>query len=115
MLVGLFWQQRIAADGSAEWIFQKAPEGRKVCAVDYRVFWGGLFFFVLIWFVFFLNCLASLDLLWSVMAIVGLVLSSTNFVAYYKCARSQSPAESALSSLRAATWRHAVMSRLGFS
>ncbi|XP_026192295.1 Golgi apparatus membrane protein TVP23 homolog B [Cyclospora cayetanensis] len=114
-LVGLCWQHHVAPDGSGEWTFQKAPEGRRICTMDYRVFWGGLVAWALLWVALCINSIISLDFLWTMMAIVGVVLSGTNFLAYYKCSRAQSPADAALTSLHAATWRHAVLSRLGLS
>ncbi|OEH73917.1 transmembrane protein [Cyclospora cayetanensis] len=114
-LVGLCWRHHVAPDGSGEWTFQKAPEGRRICTMDYRVFWGGLVAWALLWVALCINSIISLDFLWTMMAIVGVVLSGTNFLAYYKCSRAQSPADAALTSLHAATWRHAVLSRLGLS
>ncbi|KAL8448598.1 hypothetical protein Emag_003913 [Eimeria magna] len=86
-LVGLCWQHRVAADGESEWVFQKAPADRRIGSVDYRVFWGGLVVWALVWVALCINTVVSLDLLWFLMASVGLVLSGTNLLAYYKCAR----------------------------
>ncbi|KAL8453767.1 hypothetical protein Emed_000708 [Eimeria media] len=132
-LVGLCWQHRVGDDGEAEWVFQKAPADRRIGSVDYRVFWGGVVAWALVWFALCINTIVSLDLLWFIlivavrgaagtllqhlflMASVGLVLSGTNLLAYYKCARSQSPQDVALASLQAATWRRVVLSRLGLA
>ncbi|KAL8273009.1 hypothetical protein Esti_003062 [Eimeria stiedai] len=63
-LVGLCWQHRVAADGVAEWVFQKAPADRRIGSVDYRVFWGGVVVWALVWVALCINTIVSLDLLW---------------------------------------------------
>ncbi|KAL8433458.1 hypothetical protein Efla_001276 [Eimeria flavescens] len=63
-LVGLCWRQRVAADGSAKWVFQKAAAYRRAASLDFRVFWGGVVVWALMWVAFWINTIVTLDLLW---------------------------------------------------
>ncbi|KAL8432884.1 hypothetical protein ACSSS7_004287 [Eimeria intestinalis] len=120
-LVGLSWQHRVAADGEAQWVFQKAPLLRLLIRgalvkqeAERRI--GTLQSAAVSPPVFRVQQQTSCcTIAFFLMASIGLALSGTNLLAYYKCARSQSPQDVALASLQAATWRHVVLSRLGLA
>jgi uncharacterized membrane protein YgcG len=113
LLVGLRWWNDVSPDGSgSEWRFESLNENQRVVDQhESRGFWAGLIAAPALWGIAALAALIGLDWGYLLIPVIGVVLSASNLVGYYKCSNE---AKKQLQSAGASLMASAVASRLGF-
>ncbi|EFA82716.1 hypothetical protein PPL_04411 [Heterostelium album PN500] len=97
LLVGLRWWNEVREDGTNEWYFEQAPSEVKYNSTESMIFWLSLYFTPVLWLLFFLSSLISLNFNWLIITIIAMSLGLTNLYGYIKCARgNNSPTASSL-------------------
>jgi len=93
LLVGLRWWNIIkdADDGGEinEWVFESLQDESQLDPLDKNVFWLGTYAWALIWTIFLIVNVLSLNLSWLVFLVVAEVFAWTNLVAFWKCSKDQ--------------------------
>lgn len=85
LMVGLRWWNNIKEDGSNEWVFESHRGTREVEALDWRIFWGGLFGSFLTWGFLLVIAVIKFNFQYMLIVAVALALSGANVVGYMKC------------------------------
>ena len=85
LLVGLRWRNRVKEDGSEEWVFESLNEDAQSNKGDLYAFWLGLLVAPLVWGIFLVANVLSLEPFESVLMLVCFILSGANLYGYYKC------------------------------
>lgn len=85
LMVGLRWWNNIKDDGSSEWVYESARGQREVEALDWRIFWFGLFGGFVAWAFLLVIAFIKLNFTWMLMVVVALSLSGANVYGYMKC------------------------------
>ncbi|CAD7932176.1 unnamed protein product [Amoebophrya sp. A120] len=93
-LVGLRWWNIIKDDEATgeevnEWIFESLQDESQLDPLDKNVFWLGTYSWALIWTLFLILNVISLNLSWVVFLVVANVFAWSNLVAFWKCSRDQ--------------------------
>lgn len=89
ILVGLRWWNYIDDEGVSHWMY----ESRKVDpnlpspinAQESKIFWTALILCPILWSVFFIVALFSLNLPWMVLVVIAIMLNLANLHGYVKC------------------------------
>lgn len=58
-------------------------------SIDTTLFWFSLYVTPIFWLVFFIIYLFGLDWMWATACLIGLILSGSNTIGYYKCSGEQ--------------------------
>jgi len=85
LLVGLRWWNEVREDGTNVWIYESKPDNRQVNPNDAFIFWTTLYATPVVWIVFALGALVSLNIQSLLIIAVALTLSGANVVGYWKC------------------------------
>lgn len=88
LLVGLrWWNNQSSGTGThgEEWVFESRPQHMEVHPRDSWVFWTALYVTPVIWGLFAIGALFSLNFKWLLVVLSALSLSSANLIGYYKC------------------------------
>lgn len=85
LLVGKRYWNRIAHDGSSEWVFESMPRTNKT---DRWVFWYTLYLLPLVWGVLGVLCILRLQVQWFLACLVAFSAASANCIGYYKCKKT---------------------------
>ncbi|KYQ94004.1 hypothetical protein DLAC_04901 [Tieghemostelium lacteum] len=85
LLVGLRWWNQVMEDGTNVWYFETAPKTFRPHQMESLIFWMGLYINPLVWLVFFLSSLLSLNFNWLIITVIALALAFANIYGYYKC------------------------------
>lgn len=92
LLVGLRWWVNINDNGTNEWVFESAPAPPAGAppetfaqAMDRRIFWWALYAAPLAWCAFSFLALVSFSFDWLLVDCVGVGLTGTNLMGYFKC------------------------------
>jgi hypothetical protein len=85
LLVGLRWWNRIAEDGSNEWVYESAPNADALPALDRQIFWWPVYITPAIWATF--AVLAFISFAWEYLPlhVVAAGLSGANTMGYMRC------------------------------
>ena len=89
ILVGLRWWNEVKEDGTEEWKFESSQEVKSK-SIDTTVFWMSLYSAPVFWGVFLILELIGLKLMWSLVCLIGFILTFSNTFGYYKCSKDQS-------------------------
>jgi len=65
-----------------------SPIVRKT-GIDTTIFWGALYLTPIFWLTFFILDLLGFKWMWAIVCLIGLILSGSNTVGYYKCSGEQ--------------------------
>ena len=87
-MVGLRWWSKIKADGTEEWIFESLGEQRKANPIDANVFWGACYVAPIIWVVFGVIAVLSLQLNKVTICLVAAALNGINLLGYIRCEKN---------------------------
>uniref|UniRef100_A0A7S1CQ60 Golgi apparatus membrane protein TVP23 homolog n=1 Tax=Bicosoecida sp. CB-2014 TaxID=1486930 RepID=A0A7S1CQ60_9STRA len=85
LMVGLRWWNHIKEDGTNEWVFESHKGTREVDALDWRIFWGGIFGGFAVWAFLLVIAIIKFNFQWMLLVIVALALSGANIYGYLKC------------------------------
>lgn len=85
LLVGLRWWNETSPSGESIWVFETADPERYINPIDSRVFWFLLYICPVSWGVLGFLALIKLHVLWLLLVILALVLTTTNTLAFSKC------------------------------
>ncbi|CAD7975183.1 unnamed protein product [Amoebophrya sp. A25] len=93
LLVGLRWWN-IIKDGENgeevnEWVFESLQDETQLDPLDKNVFWLGTYAWALVWTLFLIINVLSLNLSWIVFLVVAEVFAWTNLMAFWKCSKDQ--------------------------
>jgi len=86
LLARMRYWHKVHEDGSTEWRFEMGEGGKKIEKV---IFWAGLLGVVLLWLLFGVWAIFSLNLKWLVIVALALLLSCGNIVGYVRCLASK--------------------------
>lgn len=81
---GLRWWNKVADDGTSEWIFE-SKRGFAPHPSESKIFWWSLYLTPIIWSFFLITAILKLSFAWSVLVLVGISLSTSNLFGYRKC------------------------------
>lgn len=89
ILVGLRWWNYVDDEGVSHWMY----ESRKVDpnlpspvnSQESKIFWTGLVLSPVLWMLFFIFALFSLNLKWMVLVVIAITLNMANLHGYVKC------------------------------
>jgi hypothetical protein len=87
LLVGLRWWNEVGEDGSEKWVFEAADDDSAIDPKESRLFWAALFLAPILWAVFGVVAIFSLQPKWILIIAVALSLSFSNIWGYIKCAK----------------------------
>eukprot|EP01066_Platyproteum_vivax_P020644 Platyproteum_vivax@DN8576_c0_g1_i1.p1 len=85
LLVGLRWWNDIKDDGTSEWVFESLTDERGISPTDHRVFWWTLYAWPVVWFLFFIVQILSLNLFWTILTLMAIIFACANVYGYWKC------------------------------
>lgn len=86
LLVGLRWWNKVAEDGSSEWVFEAKKNYTPHSGED-SVFWWSLYLTPLIWVVFGILAILGMSFAYLLIVMIAISLSASNLMGYIKCAR----------------------------
>jgi len=88
LLVGMrWWNDLESADGETLWTFESYDCDMNFHTFDTNIFWWGMTFSTVFWFLMMLGKLLTINFLWGMVTMIGLLLNATNLYAYYRCYR----------------------------
>lgn len=58
-------------------------------SIDTTIFWTSLYVYPIFWAIFLIIDLIGLKWMWAIVCLIGLVLSGSNTIGYYKCSGEQ--------------------------
>ena len=87
LMVRLRWWNRVTEDGESEWIFESHPDADKVDGFDSYFFWLVSYINVGVWILFIVFNIMSFSRL--PLCVLGIALSGSNTMGYFKCSRDQ--------------------------
>ena len=88
MLVGLRWWSHIKEDGTEEWVFESMGENRNSNGVDSKVFWISCYVTPIVWAVFIVISILSLNFGNVSICLIGAMLASVNLLGYMRCEKN---------------------------
>jgi len=88
ILVGLRWWNEVKEDGSEVWRYESSNE-KKEKSIDTFIFWASLYISTGFWGAFLILEIIGLKLMWSLLCIIGLILSGSNLLGYFRCSSDQ--------------------------
>lgn len=86
--MGLRWWSQIKEDGSEEWIYESMSGDRKANSVDSTIFWLVAYATPIVWLVFAIMQVISLNLNYFFMCFVGFLLPGINLINYIRCQKN---------------------------
>ena len=90
LLVGLRWWNEVREDGTNTWIYESKPDSRAVNKTDSFWFWSTLWATPVVWGVFGIAALFSLNFSYLLIVAVAIALSGANVIGYWKCQKDAS-------------------------
>ena len=109
LLVGLRWWNEVRDDGTNVWVFESKPDARAVNKSDSFWFWSTLWATPVVWCVFGIAALFSLNFSYLLIVAVAVALSGANVIGYWKC---QKDASSRIQSFTQAGLQNWIVNRL---
>ena len=88
ILVGLRWWNEVKEDGSEVWRYESSNE-KKEQSIDTFIFWASLYISTGFWGIFLILEIIGLKIMWCLLCLIGLILSSSNLLGYLKCSSEQ--------------------------
>lgn len=89
LLVGMRWWNATKADGSSSWYFESHADESTIDPKDKSIFWGAMYTWPLVWFVFLVLNLLSFTWDWLLLIVIAFIFASANVVGYWKCSKEQ--------------------------
>lgn len=89
LLVGMRWWSELETDedGNPKMTFESFDVDMNFHTFDVNIFWWGMFMSAVFWSFMFVGKLLSFNFLWGMLTFIGMVLSTSNLLAYYQCYR----------------------------
>eukprot|EP00035_Acanthoeca_spectabilis_P036881 m.42381 g.42381 ORF g.42381 m.42381 type:complete len:199 (-) comp8313_c0_seq1:123-719(-) len=84
LLVGLRWWNKVAEDGSTEWVFE-SKKGKAPHPTESRIFWWSLYLFPVLWLLLAISALFKLHFGYLLLVAIAIVVNMSNVVGYWKC------------------------------
>ncbi|CAD5118729.1 DgyrCDS7410 [Dimorphilus gyrociliatus] len=87
LLVGLRWWNHVDDQGKSQWIFEsrKGVDRKKISTLESNIFWIALVASQIIWVLYLIGSLFTLNLKWSMVACVGIGLNGANLYGFIQC------------------------------
>ena len=87
-MVGLRWWSAIKDDGTEEWYFESLGGDQKPSKVDSTVFWAANYTVPILWFVFAITSILTLNLSQVTICLIGGGLGGVNLMNYIRCEKN---------------------------
>mmetsp|Transcript_19556 Transcript_19556/g.50854 ORF Transcript_19556/g.50854 Transcript_19556/m.50854 type:complete len:200 (+) Transcript_19556:111-710(+) len=84
LLVGLRWWNKVAEDGSTEWVFE-SKKGKAPHPQEARIFWWSMYIFTVIWIVLAFTALIKFHFGYLLLVGIAIGVNLSNVVGYWKC------------------------------
>jgi len=88
ILVGLRWWSQIQDDGKEVWYFESLGDKAKASKIDSSVFWIANYTLPILWGIFAITSLLSLQLSQITICLIGAMLGGINLVGYIRCEKN---------------------------
>lgn len=89
LLVGLRWWNEVDEEGNSVWRFEALPESEKsrLNQLEGMIFWGGMAISPLFWVLCFLTNVLKINIQYTTLVVIALILNIVNLSSYIKCAK----------------------------
>lgn len=89
LLVGLRWWNEVDEEGNSVWRFESLPDSEKgrLNQLEGMIFWGAMAISPLFWVLCLLSNVLKINIQYSTLDIIALILNVVNLSGYVKCAK----------------------------